>query len=237
MVRHPPGVFWGLGFFDKFLWFFGYRIPACAGMTRLGSYDVGFKELRLEYIIFCGGGGGFYIIGWVWGRGYCGGLLEPVFTNKMWVSRQNKRVAQTNGAALWFCNQGREGCGFKRTGGKLGFPYWETACLPEAAFPDCMTPLSLRIGCAAYSSWFNCETSSLTSCSATSSYSLSYALLLPNWTSPPAIADTENTDNMMIMLISFCIIFSFSQKLLLYHLFNSCHKSKFKQNQFIWFHL
>ena len=38
------------------------------------------------------------------------------------------------------------------TGGKLGFPYWETACLPEAAFPDCMTPLSLRIGCAAYSS-------------------------------------------------------------------------------------
>lgn len=27
--------FWGLGFFDKFLWFFGYRIPVCAGMTRL----------------------------------------------------------------------------------------------------------------------------------------------------------------------------------------------------------
>ncbi|EFC52894.1 hypothetical protein NEISUBOT_03730 [Neisseria subflava NJ9703] len=39
---------------------------------------------------------------------------------------------------------------------------------------------------------------------------------------------------MMIMPIFLCIIFSFSQILLLYHFFNLCHKSKFKQNQFLW---
>lgn len=55
-------VFLGLGFFDKFLWFFGCRIPAFVGMTRLGAYDVGFKGLRLEYIIFCGGGGDFTLL-------------------------------------------------------------------------------------------------------------------------------------------------------------------------------
>ncbi|EEG33029.1 hypothetical protein NEIFLAOT_01885 [Neisseria flavescens NRL30031/H210] len=55
MVRYPPG-FLGVRFFRWIPVALCFWIPAFAGMTRLGAYDVGFKGLRLEYIIFCGGG-------------------------------------------------------------------------------------------------------------------------------------------------------------------------------------
>ncbi len=51
-------------FSDGFLWFFGYWIPAFAGMTAVGLVGAArmtgaLRDSRLEYIIFFRGGGDF----------------------------------------------------------------------------------------------------------------------------------------------------------------------------------